>query len=578
MYLSEETISEIRAKASISEVIGHYIPVFKKGRNYVAKCPFHDDHDPSLSISEDKQIYKCFVCGEGGNVFTFVERYKDVSFIEAVKEVADIIGYPLDLRIEKKAPKPLKYQRYYDLLSEVIKFSSYLLFAKGGQKALAYLEGRGLSKEMIEYFDIGYNPTRNVMSEYLKKLGYSDDEMIKTNVVRLNQRGEYDDVFYGRILFPIHDENAHAIAFSGREIDGQGPKYVNTSETLIYKKGDVLYNLHRAKNAIKRAKRVIVAEGVMDVIAFKRADVDFVVATLGTALTLKQIELLKSLNARVVFSYDGDKAGQNATMKALELCLDNKVEAFVLRNNSGLDPDEIINKGKEKNLRDLLSNEVSCIEFALDYYEGVYPLRSYDNRVRYDEKISSLIAKLANEEDRLNFLHELNAKTHLRFREELIKPVSNREQIVYNREEVSFLDGVSKAQAYIILMMLKSKRAFEIYREELGYLLEEPFKELALLISEAYRSNRELSLADILDHLDKRWQSIFTSLALDDELNEYSDERFNDYIATIKRSIMQNRVEELKKLIKDNTGINDEALMKYSKELLDIMRKLGGSK
>ena len=218
MYLSEETISEIRAKASISEVIGHYIPVFKKGRNYVAKCPFHDDHDPSLSISEDKQIYKCFVCGEGGNVFTFVERYKDVSFIEAVKEVADIIGYPLDLKIEKKAPKPLKYQRYYDLLSEVIKFSSYLLFAKGGQKALAYLEGRGLSKEVIEYFDIGYNPLRNVMREYLKKLGYSDEEMIKTNVVRLNQRGEYDDVFYGRILFPIHDENAHAIAFSGREL------------------------------------------------------------------------------------------------------------------------------------------------------------------------------------------------------------------------------------------------------------------------------------------------------------------------------------------------------------------------
>ena len=578
MYLSEETISEIRAKASISEVIGHYIPVFKKGRNYVAKCPFHDDHDPSLSISEDKQIYKCFVCGEGGNVFTFVERYKDVSFIEAVKEVADIIGYPLDLKIEKKAPKPLKYQRYYDLLSEVIKFSSYLLFAKGGQKALAYLEGRGLSKEVIEYFDIGYNPLRNVMREYLKKLGYSDEEMIKTNVVRLNQRGEYDDVFYGRILFPIHDENAHAIAFSGREIDGQGPKYVNTSETLIYKKGDILYNLHRAKSAIKRAKRVIVAEGVMDVIAFKRADIDFVVATLGTALTLNQIELLKGLNARVVFSYDGDKAGQNATMKALELCLDNKVEAFVLKNNSGLDPDEIINKGKEKNLRDLLSNEVSCIEFALDYYEGVYPLRSYDNRVRYDEKISSLIAKLANEEDRLNFLHELNAKTHLRFREELIKPVSNRGQIVYNREEVSFLDGVSKAQAYIILMMLKSKRAFEIYREELGYLLEEPFKELALLISEAYRSNRDLSLADILDHLDKRWQSIFTSLALDDELNEYSDEKLNDYIATIKRSIMQNRVIELKKLIKDNTGINDEALMKYSKELLDIMRKLGGSK
>ena len=577
MFLSEETINEIRAKASISDIIGHYIPVLKKGRNYVAKCPFHDDHDPSLSISEDKQIYKCFVCGEGGNVFTFVERYKQVSFIEAVKEVADIIGYPLDIKIEQK-PKPvLKYQRLYDLLTEVIRFSSYLLSAKGGYNALAYLEGRGLSKELIEYFDIGYNPSRNVMHAYLSKLGYSTSEMLDCNIIRRGINGDYDDVFFGRILFPIHDSEGHPIAFSGRIIDGDGSKYVNTSETKIYKKGNVLYNLHRAKEAIKRARRVIICEGVMDVIAFKRAQIDFVVASLGTALTKEQIALLKDLNVHVTFVYDGDKAGQNATMKALELCLDQGLEASSIINESGLDPDEIITKGKEKNLRDLLGNEVGIIEFAFDYYERIYPLRSYDNRLKYDQKIASLISKLKSEEDRLNLLHDLNAKTNLRFHDELIKPVSNNSQIVYNRKEVALL-GVEKAQAYIVLWMLKSRRAFELYREELGYLLEAPFNELALMIQEAYRRGQPLALADILDHLDQKWRDIFTKLAMDDDLNGYSDEKLRDYMTTIKRFILQERVSELKKLIKDNANINDEALVKYSKELTDILKKLGGSK
>ena len=185
MIISDEVINDIRNSASITEVIGHYIPLIKKGKGYTALCPFHDDHDPSLSISEDKQIYKCFVCNNGGNVFTFVMNFKKCSFIEAVVEVAKIIGKPLDIEIEKKPKAVSKYQRYYDLLEDTVKFSNYMLSTFAGEEANRYLESRGISKEIIEKFMIGYNPPKDALSQYLKSKGYKDNEMETVNVARV---------------------------------------------------------------------------------------------------------------------------------------------------------------------------------------------------------------------------------------------------------------------------------------------------------------------------------------------------------------------------------------------------------
>ena len=209
MKLTQEVIDDIRSSADIAQVIGHYIPLIKEGKGYSALCPFHDDHDPSLSISEDKQIYKCFVCGNGGNVFTFVSNFKKISFPQAVSEVASIIGKPIDIDLAPK--KVSRFQPYYDLLSSMISYCNYLLSAsKLGEEAMAYLNNRGLEKEVIEYFNIGLDPDNNKIYEYLKNHGFKDEDMIKTGICRMLQTG-MADVFYNRIIFPIHDKEGNLL-------------------------------------------------------------------------------------------------------------------------------------------------------------------------------------------------------------------------------------------------------------------------------------------------------------------------------------------------------------------------------
>ena len=231
MRLTEEVINDIRNSANIVDVIGHYIPLVKKGKGYTALCPFHDDHDPSLSISEDKQIYKCFVCGNGGNVFSFVSNYKKISFPEAVKEVGDIIGKPVEIDI---APKKIsKFQPYYDVLNSMIAYCSYLLSAsKLGENAMAYLSDRQLEKREIEYFNIGLNPEGNKIYEYLKNHGFKDEDILKSGVCRMLDNG-IADIFYNRIIFPIHDKDGNPIAFTARDYKGvSDSKYINSAENI----------------------------------------------------------------------------------------------------------------------------------------------------------------------------------------------------------------------------------------------------------------------------------------------------------------------------------------------------------
>ena len=217
MRLSNEVIEDIRNSASISEVIGHYIPLQKKGRGYRAQCPFHDDHDPSLQISEDKQLYKCFVCGNGGNVFSFVMNYKKVSFPEAVKEVGDIIGKHIELDEAPRKADP--NEKYYELMKAYLEEANYLLTAtRAGEKALKYLNDRGIDSTVIEKFNIGFNPGDNFMYKYLNQKGYRDEDIVNCGLARFTDRG-LSDIFFDRIIFPIHNREGKPIALSARIID-----------------------------------------------------------------------------------------------------------------------------------------------------------------------------------------------------------------------------------------------------------------------------------------------------------------------------------------------------------------------
>ena len=578
MRISEETINDIRQSANIVDVIGHFIPLIKKGKGYTAVCPFHDDHDPSLSISEDKQIYKCFVCGNGGNCFTFVQNFKKCSFVEAVIEVANIIGKPIDIDYVP-VKKVNKFQHYYDLLNDYIEYTNYILTGtKLGLEAKEYLLNRGIDDSIINEFNIGYNPEDNKVYQSLKSKKYSDEDMIKVNVARMGQKG-MNDVFYKRITFPIHDKYGNPIAFTARDFSGfSESKYINSSETLIYTKGDVLFNEHRAKDTSKQLGSVIVCEGVMDVIAYKRAGINNVVATLGTACTSKQVSLLKDLAKVIVLSYDGDKAGKAANMKVGELLLNAGCNIEVIDNNTGLDPDEIISKYDKNALRDLSSKRISFIDYAIKYYKEIYNLENYADRKTVTIKVSNLIDKLSDEYDKENYSNELYeiTKIHKIGSNNVAKTKYN--SVEKNYQKVFSLDGLTKAEYSILLMMSISKTAKDIYQKDLGCLLDEDNNTLANLIIDEYRKNEICRLSKLYDEVDEQnIKDLIVSLGVIDSLpEEYNETVFKGAIERVKEEIKKRKLEDLKSKITINETVDPEKTKEYLEEYTKLLKDLGG--
>ena len=576
MKLTEEVINDIRNSADIAQVIGHYIPLVKKGKGYSALCPFHDDHDPSLSISEDKQIYKCFVCGNGGNVFTFVSNYKKIPFPQAVAEVAAIIGKPIEI---DTAPKKVsKYQNYYDLLNAMIAYCSYLLNAsKLGEEARNYLEERGLEKEVSEYFNVGLNPDGDRIYEYLKNHGFKDEDMIKTGICRMRDSG-MADVFYNRIIFPIHDRDGNPIAFTARDYKGlSDSKYINSSDNIIYTKGDNLYNYHRAKDAARKAGYVLVTEGVMDVIAYHRVDRDNVVATLGTACTKNQIELLRSLSRRIVLSYDGDRAGQAANLKIGEMLLNSGFEVAVVDNRTELDPDEIIKQYGRNALRDLEGRQISYIDFAFSFYRKQYNLDNYEDRKKMTVRMSSLIEKLPDQYDRDNYFNELFELTKIR------KRVSQDvHELGYNKKvaDISFsIDGLTKAEYLIIAQIAMSRKALDIYERKLGCLLDENAQKLSMMIIDDYRHNEHCSLSRIYDQCDDdNIRNMISNLALLETLpSEFDEEALSGAIEKVKTEIKYRKMSDLKNKISSLSTIDPAQAEEYLREYENLIRELGGN-
>ena len=323
--LPQEKIEEIRQSVDIVDVIGQYLPLTKSGKNYKALCPFHEDSHPSLSISESKQIYMCFVCHNGGNVFTFLQNYLHISWIEAVKLVAEL-GHVDISQYHLETPKHEvneQFKDFYKMHEEAGKLYSYYLHTASGNLARDYLKDRGFSEEIIKMFDVGYAPIQNILYTAFQKLGYKEIDMVKSGLVI--ESNKHYDRFNDRIMFPLHDEYGRIVGFSGRIYkNGQdGAKYMNSPESDIFIKGQVLYNYHRCRDSVKKEGFVYMNEGFMDVIAMTRAGHANTLALMGTALTQGHLRMLRKLTHKVVVCLDGDEAGQNAAYKASQFLRQN---------------------------------------------------------------------------------------------------------------------------------------------------------------------------------------------------------------------------------------------------------------
>lgn len=397
MRLSDSFLEQLRANTDIESVISPYVNLRRRGKNLVGLCPFHNEKTPSFTVYPENGSFYCFGCGVGGDVITFVRRMENLDYMEAVKQLADRAGMALpedgyDDTLAKKRTAVLAANR------AAAKFFHSQLFTDRGRQALNYFLDRGLTMETIRHFGLGFAPDDwRALKNHLNEQGFDDILLESANLLRRSDKNgkvSYYDNFRNRVMFPIIDPRGNVIAFGGRVLDDSKPKYINTSDTLVYKKSNGVFALNFAKNG--NDGKLIIAEGYMDVIALHQAGFTNAVACLGTALTKEQANLLSRYADEIILSYDADEAGQKATARALGIFGTTGMEIKVLRLTGGKDPDEIIKKYGAQRFRDIINGAANDTEYRLLRARQGIDLSTDDGKVKYLSAASEVLAEISS--------------------------------------------------------------------------------------------------------------------------------------------------------------------------------------
>lgn len=392
MAIPEEILSEIKYRNDIETVISPYVNLKRRGKNLIGLCPFHNEKTPSFTLYPDNGSFYCFGCGVGGDIFTFTKLIENLDYIEAVKLLAERSGVALPDDSYDDSMQKLR-QNILNINKDAARFFHQYLMSQGGKWALDYLIGRGLSLKTIKHFGLGAAPNEwDLLLRHLKKLGYSEADMLQANVISKNSSGKFYDRFRNRVMFPIINLRGNVIAFSGRKnpLDEKAAKFINTTDTLVYKKGQNLFGINFAKNDC--SERIILVEGNMDVVSLQQAGFVNTVAPLGTAFTIEQAKLLSRYTKEIVVTLDADAAGQKAVMRALETMKDLGIPIRVLVLPECKDPDEFIKKNGPARFRMLLDGAVSDIEYRLLRAAEGIDMVSDDGRLKYLIKAAEVLA------------------------------------------------------------------------------------------------------------------------------------------------------------------------------------------
>jgi DNA primase len=544
-----------------------YLPLQKKGRNYVTVCPFHDDTNPSMSISSEKQIYMCFVCHNGGNVFTFLKNYLKVSYIEAVKKVAEIGHVDISEYQIVSEPKPVnqKLEPLYKMHDEASKIYSHYLQTKSGLPAKEYLLRRDIHEDVIETFQIGYALPQSILVKAFSNMGYSLLEMVKSGLVLETSQGY--DRFTDRIMFPLHDQDGHVVGFSGRifKANKDEAKYMNSPESDIFIKGEVLYNYHRVKESTRKAGYIIICEGFMDVIAFHRSGIENVVAIMGTALTSGHVKALHRLTKVVHLCLDGDNAGKQATLKCLEILEKQNFEVRVITLPEGSDPDELLKEKGEQGLQAIAKQTRMPIAFKMDYYYEQTNMQNYEDKKAYLERMITDISRLNDEIDREYYVEILENKSGFSRQTiySLLAKSTKQTTFMPQPETITYVKNKQlinkyiKAEQSLLYYMLEEREVSRRYEKNLGFMFDNIYNIIATYIVDYYRQNFVLEVADLVSGIEdeKIVQNIIDISQLQLEPIKEQDEEqlvfhyqvIDDYIKTIKERTSVMKEQELKK-------------------------------
>ena len=552
-----DVILDIKSKVNIVDVISEYLPVEQKGKNYFAICPFHDDHNPSMSISPEKQIYTCFVCGASGNVFNFVANYEKVSFVSAVKKVAQKAGINLNINVKDDyKPKDTKYDKYYKMFDITNKYYQNNIKSVYGKKAIEYLHNRKIDDDVINEFEIGLSMNDNNVSKLLEKKGYDVNELIDIGLCGKKDNFIYD-IFRNRIMFPLYNLDGKPVGFSGRIYNGEkDSKYVNSKESIIFKKGNLLYNYHRALSHAREKHQIIVVEGFMDVIRLYTIGIKNVVATMGTAITKEHANLLMKLSKNIVLCFDGDKAGEKATISALDALEKIGITPKIIRLEDDLDPDDyIIKKGSDAYLTHL-NNPMSSVVFKINIDKSKTNFNDYNEISTYLKNVSKELEKIDDKVVYELTVNKLSKETGVSCDtiNDMVKSIPKNEIKVITKRTSLKKDKYQKAEEYLVHYMLRNVDAVLIYQNNVSYLNDPMLSKIAMQILEFYRyiniTDFTVFLEDKIDLIEK--SLIIDDLSLPDEVNT---DILMDYVKTIDEGILKREIEKTKKQIKEEMDV-----------------------
>lgn len=538
-YLSQDKIKEIRNSVDIVDVISDYLPLTAKGKNFFGVCPFHADHSPSMSVSREKQIYTCFSCGASGNVINFVMDYENIDFKEALKKLADKAGISFEIGNIKKIP--VKNQKLYEIFETSQKIYQNNLNSEVGIKAKQYLKDRDINNDIIKEFQIGLSIKENyLLTNILKKKGYNDKELIDSGLVGNGDNGLHD-IYYNRIMFPLYDLNGKVVGYSGRIYDMKDTsKYINTKETAIFKKGELLYNYHKAKDEARKQGKIIVMEGFMDVIAAYKVGIKNVVATMGTAVTSNQANLLKRMAKEIILCFDGDEAGAKATSSCIEELNKLGVTPKVVRLEENLDPDEYIKKYGSQFLNKI-ENPINVMDFKLTYLKKN---KNLEDNIEYADYILNVLKEVKKIDDIIlkNLtLQKLSEESHLGLdilKEKLENMSEPQKEVKIEEPEIKnkeITTAAFKAEQSLMYYLIQHKEVVTIFNNNKVFLQTDRFRKLALEVKNLSREG-DIQIADLLIEFAnneeyKKTVSELLSLNLKDE---YTKEEILGYIYTIK--------------------------------------------
>lgn len=572
--ISYEEIVSIQRKTNIVDIIKEYVPLTQKGKNYFGICPFHDDHNPSMSVSESKQVYKCFVCGNAGNVFNFVMEYEKISFIEAVKLVANKIGVSIDINNVKNVSKPNINTNLYNIYDISYKFYQNNLNTSYGKDAKKYLSDRKIDDSIIKQFNIGLSLSDSELYDVLKSKGFSDKDII-SSAVAVERGNKIYDLYKNRIMFPLYDLDGKVVGFSGRiYFDSEESKYVNTRETPIFKKGELLYNYHIAKKEARKEKSIIVVEGFMDVIRLSTIGVKNVVATMGTAVTKYQANLIKKMALNIILMFDGDSAGEKATSSFLEQFISDDSNIKIVRLEDNMDPDDyILKKGKEKMLYHL-SHPTSVYDYKMNNYKENVDFSNSKDISRYISTVLKEIEKIDDDIVRNIELKKLSEYTNVDI--DIIKSKLNVNNKKINREKFKVknikLSKYEKASKYIIYKMIHDNNSILYYYNNLFYLPFDNYKKLANEIVMFYKKYDSFNINDFIVYLNDKKELINLLIEIDslDYTIDNSNE-LDDYFNVVKEYLYNSQIEKLTNELKSET--NEIKRREIAQKIIDLKMK-----